>query len=54
MDGDGAFGAISEFEKVDGSRSKFVNLNSLRSSCDCNLEELPFTIRVLLESALRK
>ena len=54
MNGGGPFGAISEFEKADGSTSKFANLKSLRSSCDCNLDELPFTIRILLESALRR
>ena len=53
MNGGGPFGAISEFEKADGSTSKFANLKSLRSSCDCNLDELPFRIRILLESALR-
>jgi aconitate hydratase len=50
---EGPFGAISEFVKADGSNAKFADLNSLSSSCGCKLDELPFTIRLLLESALR-
>ncbi|MED5398363.1 MAG: aconitase family protein, partial [Candidatus Thermoplasmatota archaeon] len=47
-------GALSSFEKTDGSKARFVDLNILQKSGVCNLEKLPFTIRVLLESALRK
>ena len=47
------FGAVSEFEKSDGSSAKFVNLKVLEQSGECILSELPYSIRVLLESALR-
>jgi len=48
------FGAVSKFEKSDGSEATFMNLNSLREHCQGELEEIPFSIRILLESALRK
>ena len=53
MHGKDYFGAISEFEKADGSSAKFVNLRVLEQSGECILNELPYSIRVLLESALR-
>lgn len=48
------FGALSTFEKSDGSSASFLNLKALQNLGLCNLEELPFTIRILLEAALRK
>jgi len=48
------FGALSTFEKSDGSPASFLNLKALQNLGLCNLEELPFTIRILLEAALRK
>ena len=48
------FGAKSEFEKSDGTMARFMDLHSLEEEGLCKLEELPFSIRILLESALRK
>ena len=48
------FGATSRFEKADGSDGKFIDLNSLSGHIEGKLENIPFSIRILLESALRK
>ena len=48
------FGAKSEFEKSDGTMARFMDLHSLEEEGLCKLEEIPFSIRILLESALRK
>ncbi|MEC7700995.1 MAG: aconitate hydratase AcnA, partial [Candidatus Thermoplasmatota archaeon] len=47
------FGALSTFEKSDGSTASFMNLNALEGAGICKLDDLPFTIRILLESVLR-
>ena len=54
MGGDNPFGAKSEFEKSDGTMARFMDLHSLEERGLCKLEEIPFSIRILLESALRK
>ena len=48
------FGALSKFEKSDGSETSFMDLNSLEGHCLHKLDDIPFSIRILLESALRK
>ena len=48
------FGALSTFEKSDGTNANYMSLKSLQDSGLCNLEDIPFSIRILLESALRK
>ncbi len=48
------FGALSKFEKSDGSEASFFDLKSLEGHSIGNLDEIPFSIRILLESALRK
>ena len=48
------FGAKSEFERSDGTMAKFMDLHSLEGEGLCKLDEIPFSIRILLESALRK
>lgn len=47
------FGSLTEFETSDGTFSNFASLQKLQDLGHCNLGELPFTIRILLESALR-
>jgi len=47
------FNAQSEFEKSDGTKARFMDLHSLQDRGICNLAEIPFSIRILLESALR-
>ena len=47
------FGALSTFEKSDGTNANYMSLKSLEDSGVCNLEDIPFSIRILLESALR-
>ena len=54
MGGDNPFGAKSEFEKSDGTTARFMDLHSLEERGLCKLDEIPFSIRILLESALRK
>jgi len=48
------FDAQSQFEKSDGTMARFMDLHSLEDIGLCNLSEIPFSIRILLESALRK
>ena len=48
------FDAKSEFEKSDGTIARFMDLHSLEEGGLCKLEDIPFSIRILLESALRK
>ena len=53
--GDGSpFSASSEFRKSDGTMARFIDLHTLEEEGLCKLEEIPFSIRILLESALRK
>ena len=54
MGGENPFDAQSEFEKSDGTLARFMDLHSLEEKGLCNLSEIPFSIRILLESALRK
>ena len=54
MWGDNPFGAKSQFEKSDGTMARFMDLHSLEETGLCKLDEIPFSIRILLESALRK
>ncbi len=48
------FDALSEFDTIDGSKSHFADIGALERAGKCNLEEMPVSIRILLESALRK
>ena len=54
MGGDNPFGARSQFEKSDGTMARFMDLHSLEERGLCKLDDIPFSIRILLESALRK
>ncbi|MBT4059335.1 MAG: aconitate hydratase AcnA [Euryarchaeota archaeon] len=46
--------AVREFELSDGSSGKFYSLPAMESMWDISLSDLPYSIRVLLEAALRK
>ena len=48
------FNANASFETVEGKDGAFFDLGALERQGICNLESLPFTIRCLLEAALRK
>ncbi|MBT92887.1 MAG: aconitate hydratase AcnA [Euryarchaeota archaeon] len=48
-----SFSAASKFETFDGKMGKFMSLSSLEEAGLCQLDDLPFSIRILLESALR-
>ena len=48
------FSALDTFAMSNGEQGKFANLHALEAAGLCNLAELPCTIRVLLEAALRK
>ena len=48
------FSASATFEMSNGDAGHFANLHALQSAGLCELDQLPCTIRVLLEAALRK
>lgn len=48
------FDSIREFTRSNGSQGRFHALSHLQESGVCDLDSLPFTIRLLLEAALRK
>jgi len=48
------YDSLREFTRNDGSQGKFHALSHLEESGVCDLDSLPFTIRLLLEAALRK
>ena len=48
------FDARSHFDTSDGSQAPFVDIGALERSGICDLAEIPASIRILLEAALRK
>tara|TARA_B100000959_G_scaffold71563_3_gene75894 strand:- start:7021 stop:9747 length:2727 start_codon:yes stop_codon:yes gene_type:complete len=48
------FDARSHFDTSDGSQASFVDIGALERSGICDLAEIPASIRILLEAALRK
>ena len=54
MVADDLFSAKSKFETHSGDTGFFMSLKRLEEQGLCKLDELPFSIRILLESALRK
>tara|TARA_B100001750_G_scaffold13827_1_gene9883 strand:+ start:1298 stop:3994 length:2697 start_codon:yes stop_codon:yes gene_type:complete len=54
MASDDPFAASATFEMSNGDAGHFANLHALESAGLCELNQLPCTIRVLLEAALRK
>ncbi|NDF33361.1 MAG: hypothetical protein EB157_02215, partial [Euryarchaeota archaeon] len=48
------FDSLRSFSKSDGTVGDFHSLSHLQESGLCDLDSLPFTIRLLLEAALRK
>ena len=54
MGGTSGFDSLKSFTKSDGSEANFHALSHLQDLGICNLDSLPFTIRLLLEAALRK
>ena len=48
-----ALGARESFTLADGSQGRFYRLAKLQEDGHCTLSTLPFSIRVLLEAALR-
>ena len=53
MDSEG-FDSLRSFNKSDGTETDFHSLSHLQELGLCDLDSLPFTIRLLLEAALRK
>lgn len=45
--------SISEFNLVNGKKGLFYDISSVEEKIDCKIKKLPYTIRVLLEGALR-
>ncbi len=54
MAGGNHFNSEANFTLSSGEIGTYSNLNALEEAGLCNLSKLPFTIRVLLEAALRK
>ncbi len=54
MTNNSPFDSLSNFTTSDGTQSSYMSLQALEKKGLCILEDLPFTIRILLESALRK
>jgi len=54
MSNDLPFGALQDFETADGGIGRLAALSSLEEAGLCTLAELPYSIRVLLEAALRR
>jgi len=54
MGEDNPFDARSHFDTSDGSQASFVDIGALERSGICDLAEIPASIRILLEAALRK
>ena len=48
------FGSIRQFELSDGTSGNYASLTVLEELGHCNVDNLPFTIRILLEAALRR
>ena len=53
MSANDPFSAASKFETSNGKPGKFMSLSALEKAGLCKLDDLPFSIRILLESALR-
>ncbi|MBT6684248.1 MAG: aconitate hydratase, partial [Euryarchaeota archaeon] len=47
------FDSLSKFITSEGKESSYMSLQALENKGICKLNDLPFTIRILLESALR-
>ncbi len=45
--------AISEFSLENGTKGHFYDISSVEKMSNCKIEKLPYTIRVLIEGALR-
>ena len=54
MRGMDLFKSSDTFTLSDGSKGNFSNIHSLEKAGLCKLDNLPYTIRILLEAALRK
>ena len=48
------FDALRSFETSDGSEGRFVSIESLEENGSCSIQDMPYTIRILLEAALRR
>lgn len=47
------FDSRRQFEKSDGSTAHFASIQALEEAGLCRIQDMPYTIRILLESALR-
>ena len=54
MSGNLPFGALQNFEMADGRTGRLAALSSVEEAGICTLANLPYSIRVLLEAALRR
>ena len=48
------FNALRSFEASDGSERRFVSIEALEENGACSIRDMPYTIRILLEAALRR
>jgi aconitate hydratase len=54
MNNSEGYDSLSSFRRYDGTKADFHSLSHLQELGLCDLDSLPFTIRLLLEAALRK
>ena len=48
------FNAVRSFEASDGTEGTFVSIEAMEENGACSIQDMPYTIRILLEAALRR
>ena len=48
------FNAVRSFKASDGTEAMFVSIAAMEENGACSIQEMPYTIRILLEAALRR
>ena len=48
------FNAVRSFKASDGTEAMFVSIEAMEENDACSIQEMPYTIRILLEAALRR
>lgn len=48
------FNAVRSFKASDGTEAMFVSIEAMEENGACSIQEMPYTIRILLEAALRR
>ena len=48
------FNAVRSFKASDGTEGMFVSIEAMEENGACSIQDMPYTIRILLEAALRR